>query len=207
MPTRELASQVGEVFSQFALALPTRTRVAVLYGGVSINPQMMRLRGGADVVVATPGRLLDLVQNNALRLGQVQRLVLDEADRLLDLGFSEELQAVLQLLPQRCQNLFFSATFPQEVEALAGSLLRDPVRIEIAATEQTQPDIAQRAIAVDAPRRTQLLKHLIEQHQWSRVLVFVATQYAADHVAEKLYKAGIYEIGRASCRERVCQYV
>ena len=192
VPTRELASQVGEVFSQFALALPTRTRVAVLYGGVSINPQMMRLRGGADVVVATPGRLLDLVQNNALRLGQVQHLVLDEADRLLDLGFSEELQAVLQLLPQRRQNLFFSATFPQEVEALAGSLLRDPVRIEIAATEQTQPDIAQRAIVVDAPRRTQLLKHLIEQHQWSRVLVFVATQYAADHVAEKLYKAGIY---------------
>ena len=192
VPTRELASQVGEVFSQFALALPTRTRVAVLYGGVSINPQMMRLRGGADVVVATPGRLLDLVQNNALRLGQVQHLVLDEADRLLDLGFSEELQAVLQLLPERRQNLFFSATFPQEVEALAGSLLRDPVRIEIAATEQTQPDIAQRAIVVDAPRRTQLLKHLIEQHQWSRVLVFVATQYAADHVAEKLYKAGIY---------------
>jgi len=121
-PTRELASQVGEVFSQFALALPTRTRVAVLYGGVSINPQMMRLRGGADVVVATPGRLLDLVQNNALRLGQVQHLVLDEADRLLDLGFSEELQAVLQLLPQRRQNLFFSATFPTAVQALADGL-------------------------------------------------------------------------------------
>lgn len=192
VPTRELASQVGQVLSQLAHGLALRTRVAVVYGGVSINPQMMRLRGGADVVVATPGRLLDLVQHNALRLGSVQHLILDEADRLLDLGFSEELQAVLKMLPEERQNLFFSATFPQEVQALANSLLRDAVRVEIAPTEFTQPDIVQRAIVVDAPRRTQLLKHLVEQHQWSRVLVFVATQYAAEHVAEKLYKAGVY---------------
>ena len=191
-PTRELASQVGEVFSQFALALPTRTRVAVLYGGVSINPQMMRLRGGADVVVATPGRLLDLVQNNALRLGQVQRLVLDEADRLLDLGFSEELQAVLQLLPQRRQNLFFSATFPPAVEALAGGLLHDPQRVDVPSPVQAEAVVLQRAIAVDAGRRTQLLRQLIKDNGWERVLVFVATQYAAEHVAEKLYKAGIF---------------
>ena len=192
VPTRELASQVGEVITLLAQRLANPIKVAVVYGGVSINPQMMRLRGGADVVVATPGRLLDLVQHNALRLGQVQHLVLDEADRLLDLGFAEELQAVLDLLPERRQNLFFSATFAPPVQALAHSLLREPVRVDIAPTEQTQPDIAQRAIAVDAPRRTQLLKHLVEQHQWSRVLVFVATQYAAEHIAEKLYKAGIY---------------
>ena len=192
VPTRELASQVGEVITLLAQRLATPIKVAVVYGGVSINPQMMRLRGGADVVVATPGRLLDLVQHNALRLVQVQHLVLDEADRLLDLGFAEELQAVLDLLPERRQNLFFSATFAPPVQALAHSLLREPVRVDIAPTEQTQPDIAQRAIAVDAPRRTQLLKHLVAQHQWSRVLVFVATQYAAEHIAEKLYKAGIY---------------
>jgi ATP-dependent RNA helicase RhlE len=192
VPTRELASQVGEVLSLLNQRLATPLKLAVVYGGVSINPQMMRLRGGADVVVATPGRLLDLMQHNALRLNHVQHLVLDEADRLLDLGFADELQAVLKLLPERRQNLFFSATFAPSVQALADSLLREPVRVDIAPTEQTQPDIAQRAIAVDAPRRTQLLKHLVEQHQWSRVLVFVATQYAAEHVAEKLYKAGIF---------------
>ena len=192
VPTRELAAQVGDVVRSLAQALPHSPKVVVASGGVSINPQMMALRGGAEVLVATPGRLLDLAAQNAVQLATVRLLVLDEADRLLDLGFAEELGKVLTLLPPRRQSLFFSATFPQEVEALAGSLLRDPVRIEIAATEQTQPDIAQRAIVVDAPRRTQLLKHLIEQHQWSRVLVFVATQYAADHVAEKLYKAGIY---------------
>jgi superfamily II DNA/RNA helicase len=192
VPTRELASQVGEVMTLLAQRLAPPPKVVVAFGGVSINPQMMRLRGGADVVVATPGRLLDLVRHNALRLDHVQHLVLDEADRLLDLGFAEELQAVLDLLPQRRQNLFFSATFAPEVQALAARLLRNPERIDIAPEEKAKADITQRAIAVDAGRRTQLLKHLIEQHQWSRVLVFVATQYAAEHIAEKLYQAGIY---------------
>ena len=127
-----------------------------------------------------------------MRLGQVAHLVLDEADRLLDLGFAEELQRVLALLPAKRQNLFFSATFPTAVQALADGLLRQPVRVEIAATPEHTPDIAQRAIAVDDKRRTQLLRHLVKEHEWSRVLVFVATQYAAEHVAEKLYKAGIY---------------
>ncbi|WP_184865166.1 DEAD/DEAH box helicase [Acidovorax soli] len=193
VPTRELAAQVGEVLRDLARHLMQQPpRVAVVFGGVSINPQLMALRGGADVVVATPGRLLDLVEHNALRLGQVAHLVLDEADRLLDLGFAEELQRVLALLPARRQNLFFSATFPTAVQALADGLLRQPVRVEIAATPEHTPDIAQRAIAVDDKRRTQLLRHLVQEHGWSRVLVFVATQYAAEHVAEKLYKAGIY---------------
>jgi superfamily II DNA/RNA helicase len=167
-------------------------KVAVVFGGVSINPQMMGLRGGADVVVATPGRLLDLVEHNALKLASVNLLVLDEADRLLDLGFAEELQRTLALLPQQRQNLFFSATFPPAVQTLAEGLLTDPVRVAVADTPTNEPSIAQRAIAVDASRRTQLLRHLVQENAWSRVLVFVATQYAAEHVAEKLYKAGIF---------------
>ena len=192
VPTRELAAQVGEVVRSLAQNLPNPLKVAVVFGGVSINPQMMGLRGGADVVIATPGRLLDLVEHNALRLSSVQLLVLDEADRLLDLGFAEELQRTLALLPARRQNLFFSATFPADVQTLAESLLKDPVRVAVADTPANEPCIVQRAIAVDASRRTQLLRHLVKENEWSRVLVFVATQYAAEHVAEKLYKAGIF---------------
>jgi superfamily II DNA/RNA helicase len=192
VPTRELAAQVGEVVRSLAQHLPQPVKVAVVFGGVSINPQMMGLRGGADVVVATPGRLLDLVDHNALQLASVNLLVLDEADRLLDLGFAEELQRTLALLPARRQNLFFSATFPASVQTLADGLLDDPVRVAVADTPANEPCIVQRAIAVDASRRTQLLRHLVKENEWSRVLVFVATQYAAEHVAEKLYKAGIF---------------
>ncbi len=192
VPTRELAAQVGEVLRTLAQALPQPPKVVVLFGGVSINPQLMALRGGADIVVATPGRLLDVVKNNAAQLATVRCLVLDEADRLLDMGFAEELTQVLGLLPPSRQNLFFSATFPDDVQALAEKLLRNPVRIDIEATPSTAPDIHQRAIAVDAKARTQLLRHLIKTEGWKRVLVFVATKYASEMVAEKLYKAGIY---------------
>jgi superfamily II DNA/RNA helicase len=191
VPTRELAVQCAAVLRDFAVALPRRVEVALAFGGVSINPQMMALRGGADVVVATPGRLLDLVEHNALRLDQVQTLVLDEADRLLDLGFADELARVLALLPAARQNLLLSATFPGKVQTLAHALLSDPVRIRVDGPAEA-PDIVQRSIAVDAAQRTQLLRHLLLQEGWSRVLVFVATQYAAEHVAEKLYKAGIF---------------
>ena len=194
VPTRELAAQVGEVLRSLGERLPQVPKIAVLFGGVSINPQMMGLRGGADAVVATPGRLLDLLEHNALKLDAVQMLVLDEADRLLDLGFSEELQRVLALLPTRRQNLFFSATFPPEVQTLANSLLRDPVRVEVSATAANEPAIVQRVIAVDAIKRTELLRHLLKQNErdWSRVLVFVATRYATEHVAWKLHKNGIF---------------
>ncbi len=191
VPTRELAAQVGETVRKLAAALSPRPKVAVLFGGVSINPQMMDLRGGAHVVVATPGRLLDLIDHNALRLSSVATLVLDEADRLLDLGFADEIGRVLALLPAARQNLFFSATFPDSVQALADAILREPARIEVAALTVAQRDITQRAIAVDVPRRTQLLKHLIGAHGWSRVLVFVATKYAAEHVADKLRRNGV----------------
>ena len=192
VPTRELAAQVGEVLRSLAQHLQQPLKVAIVFGGVSINPQMLGLRGGADIVVATPGRLLDLVEHNALRLSAVEHLVLDEADRLLDLGFTEELTRVLALLPQERQNLLFSATFPAAVQTLVDGLLKNPVRVEVPHTPGNEPAIEQRAIAVDAIRRTQLLRHLVKEHNWSRVLVFVATQYAAEHVAEKLYKAGIF---------------
>jgi superfamily II DNA/RNA helicase len=180
------------VLRDLARPLTQSIKVGTVFGGVSINPQMMSLRSGADIVVATPGRLLDLVDHNALHLGQVQHLVLDEADRLLDLGFAEELQRVLALLPTPRQNLLFSATFEPKVKALVEALLHNPARITIAQTETHAPDIAQRAISVDEKKRTALLRHLIAENGWKRVLVFVATRYACEHVANKLYKAGVF---------------
>jgi ATP-dependent RNA helicase RhlE len=191
VPTRELAAQVGESIRLLARALQHPIKVAALFGGVSINPQMMALRRGADFVVATPGRLLDLVDHNALSLAKVETLVLDEADRMIDLGFADELRAILDRLPSRRQTLLFSATFPAEVESLAATLLDDPLRIDIPAAQPAGPAIEQRAISVDVGSRTQLLRHLIQQHQWPRVLVFVATQYSTEHVADKLRRKGI----------------
>lgn len=191
VPTRELAAQVGETLIQVGRFLREPVKVSVLYGGVSINPQMMALRGGADIVVATPGRLLDVVAKNALKLGDVDCLVLDEADRLLDAGFADELAQVLALLPRRRQNLLFSATFPDAVQALTTQLLHDPVRVEVSGEPATEGQIEEHAVEVDAARRTPLLRHMIERGDWSRVLVFVATRYACDHVADKLRRAGL----------------
>ncbi len=191
LPTRELAMQVGEVLQKI-----NRCKVCVVTGGVSINPQMMALRGGADILIGTPGRLLDLVRHNAIQLATVRFLVLDEADRLLDLGFADELTQLLTLLPPSRQTLLFSATFPPSVRSLAQRLLRNPVEIRIESANESHQaipaQIVQRAIAVDAKRRTQLLRHLVAEYPGQRMLVFVATQYAAETVAEKLYKAGIY---------------
>ena len=190
VPTRELAVQVGQVMHPVSDGLGLK--VVVAHGGVSINPQMMALRGGADVVVATTGRLLDLVAHNALRLSDVQHLVLDEADRLLELGFADELQAVLALLPPQRQTLLFSATFADDLSVWAHQGLRDPLRMRSDAIEvHDVPDIAQRAIAVDEKKRTALLRHLIATQGWQRVLVFVATRYACAHLASKLCTAGV----------------
>jgi len=191
VPTRELAAQVGETVRSLAQQLPQVLKVATVFGGVSLNPQMMNLRGGADIVVATPGRLLDLVDHNALVLSGVTALVLDEADRLFELGFADELGRILALLAPQRQNLFFSATLPPAVQALAQTLLREPVHIEMLPGPEQAPDIVQRAIAVDAGRRTQLLRHLIQLNGWRRVLVFVATKHAAEIVADKLRKVRI----------------
>ena len=191
VPTRELAIQVGATFFDVANRLPQALKVTVLFGGVSINPQMMGLRGGTDVVVATPGRLLDLTDRNALSLRGIRTLVLDEADRMLDQAFGDEWAAISALLPQDLQCLLFSATFNRAVESMAQHLLHEPVLISVQHAPDEPADITQRAIAVDAPRRTQLLRHLVTTERWSRVLVFVASQHAADMVAEKLRKARI----------------
>ncbi len=189
VPTRELAVQVFDVFRDGERHLPKSLKIHLVHGGVSINPQMMGLGGGADVLVATPGRLLDLFDHHALSLSAVSVLVLDEADRLLDEGFSKELDRIMSLLPANRQSLLFSATFPPGVQTLAAALLKDPVRVEVAT--EPAPQIEQRVIQVDVPRRTQLLRHLLEENQWSGVLVFVATKYATEHVADKLRRLGI----------------
>ncbi|MEP7119545.1 MAG: DEAD/DEAH box helicase [Byssovorax sp.] len=192
VPTRELAAQIAEAAAKYGAQLPSPLRTCVAVGGVSINPQMMALRGGADLVIATPGRLLDLVAKNALHLSWVKTLVLDEADQLLSLGFAEELARVLMLLPERCQSLLFSATFPPGVLALAEDVLRDPTRITVDAGEAPSPiEIVHRAIEVDTSKRTPLLRHLLATNSWSHVLVFVASRDGAEHVTLKLAKNGI----------------
>jgi superfamily II DNA/RNA helicase len=192
VPTRELAAQVGEVLGGLARELPSRPKVAVVFGGVSINPQLMALRGGADTVVATPGRLLDLVAHNGLSLASVQRLVLDEADRLLDLGFADELDRVLALLPAKRQTLLFSATFPEPLQRLANRLLQQPERIDLPGEASAPAEIVQRVLVVDTARRTQLLRQLVKEHPGARTLVFVASQYAAERLAAKLHQGETY---------------
>ncbi len=191
VPTRELAAQVFDVLCEAKRHLLHRLRTHLVHGGVSINPQMMGLGGGADVLVATPGRLLDLIDHNALSLSAVSILILDEADRLLDEGFSKELDRIVSLLPATRQSLLFSATFPAAVQSLAASLLTDPVRIEVTMAADPDPRIHQRVIEVDVPRRTQLLRHLLAENQWSGVLVFVARKYSTEHVADKLRRLKI----------------
>ena len=189
VPTRELALQVADVFATLGRELPRPPRAVCAVGGVSINPQMMALRGGADVVVATPGRLLDLLAHNALSLRQLQLLVLDEADRLLELGFGDELRQILAELPTRRQTALFSATFPEQIEALAAAGLRAPQRLQ--AGVQAQPDIEQRAFRVDANRRVELLLSLLDDPQWRQVLVFVGSIREGDRLAGALRTRGI----------------
>ena len=189
VPTRELAEQVAGVFTEYGRGLPRAPKVVVAIGGVSINPQMLALRGGADVLVATPGRLLDLLDHNALLLDGVHALVLDEADRLLDLGFGEQMQQLLRLLPRSRQTLLFSATFPEDTSALARASLREPLQVQLDAPGQA-PAIVQRVICVDEHRRNPLLQHLAREEGWEQVLVFVASQRSSENLAQKLAKAG-----------------
>ncbi len=191
VPTRELAVQVDEMVRKLAKFLPRKIKLLAAFGGIDIEPQMAALRDGIDILIATPGRLLDLADQRALSFKAIRHFVLDEADRLLELGFNEELQRILTLLPEKRQNLFFSATFSAEIEILAVALLHEPVRIEIAATVGEKPQIEERGIAVDAARRTQLFKKLFIENDWERALVFVARQYDAEKVAMKLRSAGL----------------
>ena len=189
VPTRELAEQVHQSFTAYGAGLPLRTHVA--YGGVSINPQMMKLRKGLDLLVATPGRLLDLYSQNAVKFDQLQTLVLDEADRMLDLGFSRELNAVFAALPARRQTLLFSATFSDQIRALAATLLVDPVAIEVSPRNTTVKAIAQWIVPVDKKRKPELFMHLLKKKRWGQVLVFVKTRKGVDALVATLDAHGV----------------
>ena len=185
VPTRELAEQVYQSILQYGASLPLRTMVA--YGGVSINPQMMKLRKGVDILVATPGRLLDLYRQNAVKFDLLQTLVLDEADRMLDLGFARELDAVFAALPKKRQTLLFSATFSDPIRALAAKLLNDPASIEASPRNTTVKVIRQWIVPVDKKRKPELFLYLLKKHRWQQVLVFVKTRKGVDALVELLH--------------------
>ncbi len=188
-PTRELAAQVGENVAEYSKYLNIRS--LVVFGGVSINPQMMKLRGGVDVLVATPGRLLDLEHQNALDLSKVEILVLDEADRMLDMGFIHDIRRVLAKLPAKRQNLLFSATFSDEIKTLAEKLLHNPEQVEVARRNTASEQVTQHVHFVDKSRKRELLSQLIGSGNWQQVLVFTRTKHGANHLAEQLNKDGI----------------
>lgn len=188
-PTRELAAQVAESVSLYGQYLPLRS--AVVFGGVNINPQMQRLRAGVDILVATPGRLLDLHQQKAVRFDDVEILVLDEADRMLDMGFIHDIKRVLKLLPAKRQNLLFSATFSEDIRALAKGLIHEPVEIAVAPKNTTAEKVSQLLYPVDKNRKTALLIQLIHDNQWQQVLVFTRTKHGANRLTKKLNNADI----------------
>ncbi|MDT8926027.1 MULTISPECIES: DEAD/DEAH box helicase [Pseudomonas] len=189
VPTRELAEQVHANIREYAENLPLSTYA--VYGGVSINPQMMRLRRGVDLLVATPGRLLDLFRQNAVKFAQVQTLVLDEADRMLDLGFAEELQAVYAALPRKRQTLLFSATFSDQIRMLAGLALNDPLSIEVSPRNTTASTVKQWLVPVDKKRKADLFCHLLRKQRWKQVLVFAKTRNGVDQLVERLMGEGV----------------
>lgn len=188
-PTRELAAQVGENVRDYSKYLDIHS--LVVFGGVSINPQMMKLRGGVDVLVATPGRLLDLEHQNAVNLSHVEILVLDEADRMLDMGFIHDIRRVLAKLPAKRQNLLFSATFSDDIKALAEKLLHNPEEVEVARRNTASEQVSQQVHFVDKKRKRELLSYLIGKENWEQVLVFTRTKHGANHLAEQLNKDGI----------------
>ena len=189
VPTRELASQVGESFRDYGSNL--RFRTSVLYGGVSINTQIDKIRKGVDIVVATPGRLLDHLNQKTLKLSELETFVLDEADRMLDMGFIRDIKKILQYLPDEKQNLLFSATFPNEIKALADSLLNAPKRIQVRSSNSTAEKVVQVVYPVDKSRKRELLAHCIKEEGWFQVLVFSRTKHGANKLAQQLSKEGI----------------
>ena len=188
-PTRELAAQAEETLREYGKYLNLRSMV--MFGGVGINPQISALRKPVDILVATPGRLLDHVSQRTLDLSGVEILVLDEADRMLDMGFIHDIRKVLALLPAKRQNLLFSATFSDEIKALADKLLDQPKLVEVARRNTTNELVQQKVHLVDRDRKTDLLIHLVREHNWFQVLVFTRTKHGANRLAEKLEKSGI----------------
>jgi ATP-dependent RNA helicase RhlE len=190
VPTRELAMQVSEVFQLFSPAVPGLIKTLAVYGGVSINPQMMALPG-VSILVATPGRLLELVGSNAVHLSGIDTLVLDEADKMLNLGFKEEMTRIFALLPEKRQNLLFSATLSDDVSNINQMLLHEPLVIKIEAETDNIDLISQRAYFVTDPKKGPLLRYLIKRDDLKQVLVFTSSVYSADNVADKLRRNGI----------------
>ncbi|HBC6576598.1 ATP-dependent RNA helicase RhlE [Proteus mirabilis] len=188
-PTRELAAQIADNVKAYSRYLPIRS--LVVFGGVSINPQMMKLQGGVDVLIATPGRLLDLEHQNAVDLSRVEVLVLDEADRMLDMGFIHDIRRVINKLPKKRQNLLFSATFSKEITGLANSLLNNPISIAVAPKNSAAESVDQYVHLVDKKRKTELLSHLIGLENWPQVLIFTRTKHGANKLAEHLNLDGI----------------
>jgi ATP-dependent RNA helicase RhlE len=188
-PTRELAAQVGESVRDYGSHLPFRT--AVIFGGVSINTQIDKLRKGVDVVVATPGRLLDHMQQKTIDLSKVEILVLDEADRMLDMGFIRDIRKVIKAIPKERQNLLFSATFSKEIRRLAADLLNSPTEIQVATRNTTADRVKQIVHPVDKGRKRELLSHKIGSENWQQVLVFTRTKHLANRLAQQLSDDGI----------------
>lgn len=188
-PTRELAAQVHESVVNYGKHL--NLHATVVFGGVSINPQMMKLRKGVDVLVATPGRLLDLHSQNAVKFDQLEVLVLDEADRMLDMGFIHDLKRIAKLLPKKRQTLMFSATFSDSIKQLAHQFLNAPKQVSVTPPNSTTELVLQTVIPVDKARKTELLIHLIADNQWQQVLAFSKTKHGANRICEKLNQAGI----------------
>ena len=189
VPTRELAMQVQQ--SVFTYGKHLKLRSAAIYGGVAIGPQTKLLKAGVDIVVATPGRLLDHINQRGIDLSGIEMLVLDEADRMLDMGFIRDIRRILSLLPKRRQNLLFSATFSDDIRALATGLLDNPASIEVARRNAPAEAVAQCVYHVDRERKRDLLIRLIDDNNWHQVLVFTRTKHGADALAERLTKAGI----------------
>jgi len=188
-PTRELASQIADSFKTYGRTLPVRG--AVVYGGVSFGPQARQLQSGVDIVVATPGRLLDHIQQGTLKLDKTEIFVLDEADQMLDLGFMRDIRKIVALLPQNRQNLFFSATMPKEIGNLAGELLRNPTRVQVTPVAKTADRVEQRVVLCDGARKRAILSEILTKIATTRTLVFARTKRGADKVAEYLEKGGI----------------
>ena len=190
VPTRELAVQVGEVAENFSRFLPRRIKSLAVFGGVSINPQMIKLRG-TEILIATPGRLLDLIERNAVSIDRIKMLVIDEADKVLQMGFREEMNRILAQVPKKKQTVLFSATMDQEVEELIQKLLREPVKIQVAAEDFTPDLIKQSAYRVSPETKGPFLRQFIQSGDWKQILIFTSSIRTADNVVGKLSKNGI----------------
>lgn len=188
-PTRELAAQVGESVKAYGKYLPFKS--AVIFGGVGIHPQIQTLRAGIDILVATPGRLLDHISQGTIDLRHIDTFVLDEADRMLDMGFIKDIRRVISLLPAKRQNLLFSATYSDDIKKLCESILKNPAIVEVARRNTSSELVNQRVIMVDCKRKTALLGKLINENKWEQVLVFTRTKHHANKVSEYLQKIGI----------------